>query len=93
MDVSRSDKQPGRPSWFRLVFARLLIGELKLVTIWFAVLLGLALVLSAFAGQHGLIVPIVLNFIAWTVLGFLFTLVALVKGVREFHSRTGVLGQ
>jgi len=57
--------------------------ELKLVKIVFALLLGLALALSVFAGSPALFLPIVLSFIVWTPLGFLLTAIALVKGVRE----------
>jgi hypothetical protein len=63
---------------------------LKTVAILFAVLLGLALILSNFAGQPILFVPIVLNFVLWTVLGFLLTTLALAKGVWEFCSRAAI---
>jgi hypothetical protein len=57
--------------------------ELKLVKILFAALLALALVLSVFTGTPVLFLPIVLNFVVWTPLGFLLTGVAVVKGLRE----------
>jgi len=57
--------------------------ELKLVKILFALLLGLALTFSPFAGTPALFLPIVLSFVIWTPLGFLLTTAALVKGARE----------
>jgi hypothetical protein len=56
--------------------------ERKLVTVLFAVLLALALALSLLAGQPVLFVPIVLNFVLWTILGFLLTLLALASRQR-----------
>jgi hypothetical protein len=48
---------------------------------WFAgTSKGARFVLSAFVGTPVLFVPIVLNFVIWTLLGFLLTAVALVKG-------------
>jgi len=57
--------------------------ELKLVKTLFAILLGLALMLSPLAGTPVLFLPIVLTFVIWTPLGFLFTAGALVSGIRE----------
>ncbi len=57
--------------------------ELRLVKILFALLLGLALALSPFAGNPILFLPILPNFFIWTLLGFLLTAAALVAGYRE----------
>jgi hypothetical protein len=58
-------------------------GELHLVTLLFAVLLALALALSAL-GRNPVLYPLIaLNFVIWTLLGFLLTALALVKGIRE----------
>lgn len=57
--------------------------ELGLVKILFALMLVLALVLSASALQPVVIVPIVLNFIIWTILGAVLTWVAFNDGVWE----------
>jgi hypothetical protein len=57
--------------------------ELKLVKILFAALLALALVLSVFAGTPVLFLPIAVNFVVWTPLGFLLTAAAVMKGLRE----------
>ncbi len=54
--------------------------EKRRVKILFAVLLTLALILSSLAGWPGLFAPIMLNFMAWTPLGFLLTVVALARG-------------
>jgi hypothetical protein len=58
--------------------------ELRLITVLFAALLVLALVLSAFRGSPVLYLPIGLNFIIWTSMGFVLTALSLAKGVREF---------
>jgi len=57
--------------------------ESKIIKILLALVLGLGLVLSIFAGWSDLFLPVVLNFVIWTPLGILLTTVALVKGVRE----------
>lgn len=54
--------------------------EMRRVKSWLAVLVTLALLLSTLAGWPGLFAPILLNFMAWTPLGFLLTAVALVRG-------------
>ncbi len=48
-----------------------------------AILLSLALLLSLLAGWPGLFAPIMLNFAAWTPLGFLLTAIALLRGKRK----------
>jgi hypothetical protein len=58
--------------------------ELRLVTVLFFVLLALALVLSPFGRQPAFYVPIALNFIIWTLLGFVLTALSLAKGIREW---------
>ena len=58
--------------------------ELGLLRVLFAVVLALGLVLSAL-GQNALFYPpLALNFIIWTLMGFLLTALSLAKGVREF---------
>ena len=59
--------------------------ELKLVTILFATLLAIALMLSGLAHNHLLYPPVVLNFVIWTPLGFVLTALSLAKGVRESY--------
>jgi len=62
--------------------------ESRLVTILFVVLLTLALACSMLAGKSVLYSAIALNFVIWTLLGFMLTLLALAKGVRERSGRT-----
>jgi hypothetical protein len=57
--------------------------ELHLITVLFAVLLVLALVLSALRRSPVLYAPIAVNFIIWTALGFVLTALSLAKGIRE----------
>ncbi len=57
--------------------------ELRLVKTLFALMLILALVLSVPALRALVIVPIVLNFIIWSFLGFLLTWVAFNDGIWE----------
>jgi uncharacterized membrane protein len=57
--------------------------ESRLVRILFALILGLALVLSVFTGTPVLLIPVVVSFVIWTPLGFVLTAVALVSGVGE----------
>jgi hypothetical protein len=57
--------------------------ELRLVRNLFGLMLLLALVFSAFSGQPILILPIIPNFVIWTVLGFVLTAIALFAGVLE----------
>jgi len=57
--------------------------ELRLVTILFAVLLALGFGLSMVARSSVLFPAIALNFVVWTPLGFLLTVLSLVKGIRE----------
>ena len=54
--------------------------EIRRVKFLFAVLVTFALLLSTLAGWPGLFAPIMLNFMAWTPLGFLLTAVALFRG-------------
>lgn len=58
--------------------------ELRLVTVLFSVLLALALALSPLGRQPAFYPPIALNFIIWTLLGFVLTALSLTKGVREW---------
>ena len=60
--------------------------ELRLLRGLFAVVLGLGLVLSPFRQSALLYPPLVLNFVTWSLLGFLLTALSLAKGVREFSS-------
>jgi hypothetical protein len=64
--------------------------ELHLVTVLFAIVLVLALVLSALRRSPVLYAPLALNFIVWTSMGFVLTALALVKGIRESfgHAKT-----
>jgi hypothetical protein len=57
--------------------------ELHLVTVLFVVLLALALALSSIGKSPVFYPPIALNFIIWTVLGFVLTALSLVKGICE----------
>jgi hypothetical protein len=57
--------------------------ELKLVTVLFGLMLAIALLLSVFAGQPILFLPIVPNFVIWTLMGFVLTAASLVTGLRE----------
>jgi hypothetical protein len=58
--------------------------ELRLLRVLFAVVLALGLALSPFRQNALLYPPLVLNFVTWSLLGFLLTALALKKGVREF---------
>jgi amino acid transporter len=49
----------------------------------FAVLTALALVLTAFAKHKAVLSVIMVNFMIWTPLGMLLTLLSLVRGLRE----------
>jgi hypothetical protein len=60
--------------------------ELRLVTFLFSVLLALGLALSVLGRSPVLYPPIALNFIIWTILGFVLTALSLAKGIRE-HSK------
>jgi hypothetical protein len=55
-------------------------GELKLVTKWFAMLIIGALTLSLLAGTTLLFIPLATIFLAWTPVGFVLTMIAIVKG-------------
>ena len=57
--------------------------ELRLVEMLFALMLIVALVFSASPLRQIVIIPIVVNFIIWTILGFLLTWVAFSDGVWE----------
>jgi len=57
--------------------------ELRLVTILFVVLLALALALSMLGRSPVLFPAIALNFVIWTLLGFVLAALSLAKGVRE----------
>ena len=57
--------------------------ELQLVTTLFAVLLALALALSLLGRNPVLYPAIALNFVIWSLLGFVLTALSLAKGVRE----------
>jgi hypothetical protein len=58
--------------------------ELRLLRVLFAVVLGLGLALSPLRKNALLYPPLVLNFVTWSLLGFLLTALSLAKGVREF---------
>ena len=49
----------------------------------FAVLVAMALLLSVLAGSPFLYIPIMLNFVIWTPLGFLLTALAIKMGIRR----------
>jgi hypothetical protein len=59
-------------------------GELHLVTVLLAVLLVLALALSALRRSPVLYPPIALNFVIWTSGGFLLAALSLAQGLREW---------
>ena len=61
--------------------------ELRLVSVLFSVLLVLALVLSPLGRQPVFYAPIALNFIIWTLLGFVLTALSLAKGMREWSGK------
>ena len=58
--------------------------ELRLVTLLFSVLLALGLALSVLGRSPIIYPPIALNFIIWTLLGFVLTALSLAKGFREW---------
>ncbi len=58
--------------------------ELRLLRVLFAVVLALGLALSPLRQSALLYPPLVLNFVTWSLLGFVLTALALKKGVREF---------
>jgi len=61
--------------------------EMKRVLTVFGLVLGSGFLLSWFRGIPVLFVPIVLNFVIWTLLGFVLSGIAFWAGVREFRSR------
>jgi hypothetical protein len=61
--------------------------ELRLVTVLFSVLLALALALSPFGRQPAFYPPTALNFVVWTLLGFVLTALSLAKGIREWSGK------
>jgi hypothetical protein len=61
--------------------------ELRLVIVLFSVLLAVALALSPLGRQPAFYVPIALNFVIWTLLGFVLTALSLAKGMREWSGR------
>ena len=65
--------------------------ELRLVTILFSVVLVLGLALSVLGRSPVLYPPIALNFIIWTLGGFVLTALSLAKGIREWsgHAQAG----
>jgi hypothetical protein len=62
--------------------------EKSLVWMVFALVLILGFVLSVIPFQPLIYIPIVINSIVWTVLGFLLTGIALWRGIAEFRART-----
>lgn len=60
-------------------------SELRLVTFLFALLLALALALSILLGKPILYPAVGLNFVLWTLLGFVLATLSFAKGVRESH--------
>ena len=65
--------------------------ELRLVTVLFSVLLALGLALSVLGRSPVFYPPIALNFIIWTLGGFVLTALSLAKGIREWsgHAQAG----
>ena len=57
--------------------------ESRLVRVLFSLILGLALVLSVFAGTRALFIPVVVSYVIWTPLGFVLTAAALASGIGE----------
>ncbi len=62
--------------------------ESRLVIILFVVLVALALVCSTLVEKPVVYAPLALNFVIWTISGFVLTLLAIVQGVREWFGRT-----
>ncbi len=62
--------------------------EPRLVQAMLGLVLGLGFMLSWFRDRPGLFMPVVLNFVIWTLLGFLLSAIAIYTGVREFRGRT-----
>lgn len=56
-------------------------GEIRRVVITVLSTLGLGLLLSFFAGQKALFIPVILSFVIWTPLGALLTLAAVARGL------------
>ena len=54
--------------------------ERRTVMLAFGLILALALALSPLAGRQAIYVPVALNFAVWTPLGFLLTVMALIRG-------------
>ncbi|MDG3005034.1 hypothetical protein [Paludisphaera mucosa] len=57
--------------------------EITVVTTVLGLVIGLGFVLSWFRGVPVLFLPMVANFVIWTLLGFVLTAIALAAGVRE----------
>ena len=57
--------------------------ELRLLTGLFAVLLALGLALSVLGRNALFYPPLAVNFVIWTLMGFLLTALSLAKGIRE----------
>ena len=62
--------------------------ELRLVTVLFSVLLALGLALSVLGRSPVIYPPFALNFIIWTLMGFVLTALSLAKGIREWSRIT-----
>ncbi|MGO8928914.1 MAG: hypothetical protein ACLQU3_18760 [Limisphaerales bacterium] len=58
--------------------------ELRLVTVLFAVVLALGLALAALGRNALFYPPLAVNFVIWTLVGFLLAALSLGKSVREF---------
>jgi hypothetical protein len=61
--------------------------EPRLIMTLFALVLGLGFLFSWFRDRPGLFMPVVVNFVIWTLLGFLLSAIAFSSGVREFRGR------
>ena len=59
----------------------------RLILTLFALVLGLGFLFSWFRDRPGLFMPVVVNFVIWTLLGFLLSAIAFSSGVREFRGR------
>jgi hypothetical protein len=69
--------------------------ELRLVTVLFAVVLALGLALAALGRNALFYPPLAVNFVIWTLVGFLLAALSLANGIREWSAnaelRPGIL--
>ncbi len=61
--------------------------EIHLVLAIFAVILVLALMGSTFGKSPAIFIPITINFLAWTILGFVLTILSIAVGLWEWRTR------